>query len=151
VNATNGAGSLEALRLAGEHNLDGKILMDISNPLDFSHGMPPSLFVSNTDSLAEQIQRAFPGAWVVKTLNTVTGAVMVDPARVGGGEHTMFVSGDDAGAKTEVTNLLRAFGWKDVMDLGGIQAARGMEMALPLWLAIVTASNDPMFNFSILR
>jgi predicted dinucleotide-binding enzyme len=151
VNATNGAGSLEALRLAGEHNLDGKILMDISNPLDFSHGMPPSLFVSNTDSLAEQIQRAFPGAWVVKTLNTVTAAVMVDPARVGGGEHTMFVSGDHAGARTEVTNLLQAFGWKHVMDLGGIQAARGMEMALPLWLAIVTATNDPMFNFSIVR
>ena len=151
VNATNGAGSLEALQAAGEHNLDGKILIDISNPLDFSHGMPPSLFVSNTDSLAEQIQRAFPGTKVVKTLNTVTAAVMVDPARVGGGEHTMFVSGDDVGAKTEVTNLLRDFGWKHVMDLGGIQAARGMEMALPLWLAIVTATNDPMFNFSIVR
>ena len=151
VNATNGAGSLEALRAAGEENLDGKILIDISNPLDFSHGMPPSLFVSNTDSLAEQIQRAFPGARVVKTLNTVASAVMIDPARVGGGEHTMFVGGDDADAKAEVTNLLQGFGWKHVMDLGGIQSARGMEMALPLWLAIVTASNDPMFNFSIIR
>ena len=151
VNATNGAGSLEALQAAGEHNLDGKTLIDISNPLDFSHGMPPSLFVSNTDSLAEQIQRAFPGAKVVKSLNTVASAVMIDPARVGGGEHAMFVAGDDAGAKTEVTNLLRDFGWKHVLDLGGIQAARGMEMALPLWLAIVTASNDPMFNFSIVR
>ena len=152
VNATNGAGSLEALLAAGEHNLDGKILIDISNPLDFSHGMPPSLFVSNTDSLAEQIQRAFPGAGVVKTLNTVAAPVMVDPALIGGGEHTMFVSGDDADAKAEVTTLLQdGFGWKHVMDLGGIQSARGMEMALPLWLAIVTTSNDPMFNFSIVR
>lgn len=149
VNATNGAGSLEALHAAGEHNLDGKILIDVSNPLDFSHGMPQSLFVSNTDSLAEQIQRAFPGAKVVKTLNTVAAPVMVDPARIGGGEHTMFVSGGDDDAKAEVTTLLQGFGWKHVMDLGGIQGARGMEMALPLWLAIVTASNDPMFNFSI--
>jgi len=151
VNATNGAGSLEALQAAGEQNLDGKTLIDISNPLDFSHGMPPSLFVSNTDSLGEQIQRTFPGARVVKSLNTVASAVMIDPARVGGGEHTMFVCGDDADAKAQVTNLLRDFGWKHVMDLGGIQAARGMEMALPLWLAIVTATNDPMFNFSIVR
>jgi 8-hydroxy-5-deazaflavin:NADPH oxidoreductase len=133
VNATNGAGSVEALRAAGEHNLDGKVLIDISNPLDFSHGMPPSLFVSNTDSLAEQIQRAFPGARVVKTLNTVAAPVMVDPARVGGGEHTMFVSGDDVDAKAEVTTLLQdGFGWKHVIDLGSIQSARGMEMALPL-------------------
>lgn len=151
VNATNGAGSLEALHAAGEHNLDGKILIDVSNPLDFSHGMPPSLFVSSTDSLAEQIQRAFPEAKVVKTLNTVAAAVMVDPAGVGGGEHTMFVSGDDDDAKTEVMDVLHDFGWKHVMDLGGIQSARGMEMALPLWLAIVTTTNDPMFNFSIVR
>jgi predicted dinucleotide-binding enzyme len=152
VNATHGAGSLDALRAAGEQNLDGKILIDVSNPLDFSHGMPPSLFVSNTDSLAEQIQRAFPGAKVVKTLNTVSAPVMVDPASVAGGEHTMFMSGDDADAKAEVTTLLQdGFGWKHVIDLGGIKAARGMEMALPLWLAIVMTSKDPMFNFSIVR
>ena len=152
VNATEGAASLEALTAAGEANLDGKVLMDVSNPLDFSHGMPPSLFVCNTDSLGEQIQAAFPGAKVVKTLNTVTAGVMIDPLSVADGEHTVYVSGNDEGAKAEVTALLRdGFGWKDVMDLGGIETARAVEMALPLWLAIVMKTNDPMFNFSVVR
>ena len=152
VNATQGAASLEALGSAGEANLDGKILIDISNPLDFSHGMPPSLFVCNTDSLGEQIQRAFPGAKVVKTLNTVTAMVMIEPRSIADGEHTIYVSGDDAGAKAEVTSLLQdGFGWKHVMDLGGIETARAVEMALPLWLAIVMKTNDNMFNFSVVR
>jgi predicted dinucleotide-binding enzyme len=133
VNATNGAGSLEVLRSAGEANLDGKVLVDISNPLDFSQGMPPSLFVSNTDSLGEQIQRAFPGVKVVKTLSTVNAFVMVDPSLVAGGEHTVFVSGDDAAAKEQVTGFLREwFGWRHVVDLGDITTARGVEMYLPL-------------------
>ncbi len=99
VNATNGAGSLEALTAAGAENLAGKVLMDIANPLDFSHGFPPSLNPVNTDSLGEQIQRAFPEARVVKTLNTMTASVMVDPASVAGGDHSVFVSGNDAAAK----------------------------------------------------
>ena len=114
--------------------------------------MPPSLFVSNTDSLGEQIQRAFPGARVVKTLHTVTAAVMVDPAIVRNGEHTMFLAGDDAEAKAEVTTLLTdGFGWKDLLDLGGISSARATEMALPLWLAIEMKSGDPVYNFAIVR
>lgn len=152
VIATQGAASLEALTAAGEANLDGKIVIDISNPLDFSYGMPPSLFVCNTDSLGEQIQAAFPGAKVVKTLNTVTAGVMIDPLSIADGEHTTYVSGNDDGAKAEVTTLLRdAFGWKHMMDLGGIETARAVEMALPLWLAIVMKTNDPMFNFSVVR
>jgi predicted dinucleotide-binding enzyme len=152
VNATQGAASLAALGAGGEASLDGKVVIDISNPLDFSHGMPPSLFVCNTDSLGEQIQAAFPGAKVVKTLNTVTADVMVDPHSVGDGEHTVYVSGNDAGAKAEVTSLLTdGFGWKHVMDLGGIETARAVEMALPLWLAIVMKTNDRMFNFSVVR
>ena len=94
--------------------------MDIANPLDFSQGMPPSLNPVNTDSLGEQIQRAFPEAKVVKTLNTMTATVMVDPARVAGGDHSVFVSGDDAGAKAAVTELLKGFGHRDVIDLGDI-------------------------------
>jgi predicted dinucleotide-binding enzyme len=79
VNATAGSVSVDALREAGEERMAGKILIDVSNPLDFSAGMPPTLSVVNTDSVAEQLQRAFPHAKVVKTLNTVTAMVMVDP------------------------------------------------------------------------
>jgi 8-hydroxy-5-deazaflavin:NADPH oxidoreductase len=150
VNATAGAASLEALRSAGEDNLEGKVLLDISNPLDASHGFPPPLFVSNTDSLAEQIQRAFPRARVVKSLNTVAAAVMVDPSLLAGGDHAAFVSGDDDEAKEQVTSLLRdAFGWRHVIDLGDITSARGAEMYLGLWLRVMGVLGTPMFNVSI--
>ena len=150
VNATAGAASLDALRLAGEDNLEGKVLLDISNPLDSSQGFPPSLFVSNTDSLAERIQRAYPRAWVVKSLNTVTAAIMVDPGLVAGGDHTAFVSGDDPEAKGRVTSLLRDdFGWRHVIDLGDITTARAAEMYLPLWLRLMGVLETPMFNVSV--
>lgn len=119
INATSGTGSLEALKLAGAKNLDGKILIDIANPLDFSKGMPPSLTICNTDSLGEQIQKAFPNVKVVKTLNTTNAMVMVDPGIVAGGDHDIFISGNDAAAKQRVTAFLREmFGWKSVIDLG---------------------------------
>ena len=141
INATNGTGSLNALRLAGEQNLDGKILLDASNPLDFSQGMPPTLAVCNTDSTGEQIQRAFPKVKVVKGLNTVTALLMVNPALVNNGDHTLFVCGNDAEAKAQVTAWLREwFGWRDVLDLGDITSARGAEMYLPLWLRLWGAS-----------
>ena len=118
VNATNGGGSLAALTAAGTGNLSGKVIMDIANPLDFSQGMPPSLNPVNTDSLGEQIQRAFPHARVVKTLNTMTASVMVNPGSVAGGDHSVFVSGDDADAKAAVTELLKGLGHRDIIDLG---------------------------------
>ena len=150
INATNGAGALDALRLAGESNLQGKILMDVSNPLDFSKGMPPSLFVCNTESLGEQIQATYPKAKVVKTLNTVNARVMVDPQKVGGGDHHVYVSGNDGRAKGQVTELLtKSLGWKNVIDLGGIVTARGAEMVLPLWIGLMGALKTPMFNFKI--
>lgn len=152
INATSGTGSLEALRLAGEQNLRGKLLIDISNPLDFSKGMPPTLTVCNTDSVGEQIQRAFPDAKVVKTLNTTNVNVMVDPGQVAGGDHDIFVSGNDAAAKARVTELLHQwFGWRNVIDLGDITTARGAEMILPIWLRIWSALGSPMFNFKIAR
>jgi predicted dinucleotide-binding enzyme len=152
INATNGAASMDVLKSAGSENLDGKTLIDISNPLDFSQGMPPSLFVSNTDSLAERIQAAFPGAHVVKTLNTVTARVMVEPGEVAGGDHTMFVAGNDARAKEEVTRILTEwFGWLDVIDLGDITSARAMEMVLPLWLRLVFGLGTPMINVKVVR
>ncbi len=151
LNATAGAVSLEVLELAGETNLNGKILIDIANPLDFSKGMPPTLLVCNTDSLGEQIQRRFPEAKVVKTLHTMNAYLMVDPAQLAATDHTVFVSGDDAEAKAMVTELLRSFGWTDIIDLGDITTARGSEMLLPIWLRLFGALQKPIFNFKIVR
>jgi predicted dinucleotide-binding enzyme len=151
VNATNGGASLEVLDRAEAANLAGKVLLDISNPLDFSQGFPPSLFVKDTDSLAEQIQRAFPDARVVKSLNTMTAALMVDPARAGGGDHTTFVSGNDADAKQTVVTLLESLGHTDVIDLGDLSTARGAEMLMPVWLRLMGALGTPMFHFKIAR
>jgi predicted dinucleotide-binding enzyme len=151
-NATAGHAALEALEAAGPQNLAGKILVDVSNPLDFSAGMPPTLFVSNTDSLGEQIQRALPQTRVVKTLNTVNAHVMVDPNRVGDGDHHIFVSGDDQAARAEVTRILQEwFGWKHVVDLGDISTARGPEMYLALWLRLFGALGDSMLNVKLVR
>ena len=151
VNATAGAVSLEALEQAGEDNLNGKILIDIANPLDFSKGMPPTLLVSNTDSLGEQIQRRFPEAKVVKTLHTMNAYLMVDPAQLAATDHTVFVSGDDAEAKARVSELLRSFGWSDVIDLGDITTARGTEMVLPIWVRLFGVLQKPIYNFKIVR
>lgn len=152
INATSGEKSILALESAGEANLNGKILIDISNPLDFSKGMPPSLFVSNTDSLAEQIQARFPLVKVVKTLNTLTAPLMVNPNLVADGDHHLFVSGNDADAKNSVTEYLKTwFGWKHIIDLGDITSARGTEMMLPVWIRLWGAFGSPMFNFKIVR
>ena len=150
-NCTPGMASLDALNAAGSKNLSGKILVDVSNPLDFSRGMPPTLSVCNTDSVGEQIQRAFPATKVVKTLNTVTAMVMVDPALIPG-VHTMFVSGNDSAAKAEVINLLKSgFGWKEVIDLGDIVGARAQEMFLPLWLRLYMTLQTPNVNIRVAR
>jgi hypothetical protein len=151
INATAGAISLEALEQAGEENLNGKVLIDIANPLDFSRGMPPTLLVSNTDSLGEQIQRRFPEVKVVKTLNTMNAYVMVDPAQLAGADHSVFVSGDDTDAKAQVSELLRSFGWTDVIDLGEISTARGTEMLLPVWVRLFGVLQKPVYNFKIVR
>jgi 8-hydroxy-5-deazaflavin:NADPH oxidoreductase len=151
VNATNGGGSLAALSAAGTENLAGKVIMDISNPLDFSQGMPPSLNPVNTDSLGEQIQRKFPDAKVVKTLNTMNASLMVDPGRAAGGDHSVFVSGNDADAKHEVVTLLKSLGHQDVIDLGDITTARGTEMLLPVWIRLWGALGTANFNFKIAR
>ncbi len=152
VNATSGFGAMEALKLAGEANLNGKAMLDISNPLDFSKGFPPSLSVCNTDSLGEQLQRAFPQLKVVKGLNTLTSFLMVAP-RMLPGEHHIFLCGNDAGAKQEVRALLSSFGWADneMIDLGDITNARGTEQLLPIWVRLYGAFQNPMFNFRIVR
>ena len=150
-NCTSGVGSIEALKQAGEENLDGKIILDMANPLDFSKGMPPSLSVVNTNSLGEQIQQTFPGAKVVKALNTTWCGIMVNPAMINGGDHTTFISGNDTNAKEVVKEILKSFGWleKNILDLGDITNARGVEMYLPLWLSIYSATNSGAFNIKI--
>ncbi|MFN2582111.1 MAG: NADPH-dependent F420 reductase [Candidatus Dormibacteria bacterium] len=151
VNATNGAHSLDALQAAGEENLTGKVIIDIANPLDFSHGFPPSLSVCNTDSLAEQIQRTFPDARVVKTLSTISASVMVNPGLAPGS--ALFLSGNDDAAKSETRAILTSFGWPhgDIVDLGDITTARAVEMYLPLWLRLMRTLGTPSFNIAIAR
>ena len=151
-NCTGGAVSLEALELAGEEALRGKVLADVSNPLDFSRGRPPGLTVAITDSVAEQIQRRFPETRVVKTLNTVNADVMTDPARVPG-DHDVFVAGDDAEAKEQVRTLLESFGWprNRILDLGGVIAARGTEAYILIWLNLMGAVGHPHFNIHVVR
>jgi 8-hydroxy-5-deazaflavin:NADPH oxidoreductase len=150
VNASSGAVALDVLGLAGADNLAGKVLVDISNPLDFSRGFPPTLFVKDTDSLGEQIQRAFPKSKVVKTLNTLTASLMVDPRSLGESS-TIFVSGDDVQAKAPVVSLLESFGHDDVIDLGPLETARGAEMLLPLWLRLMGTLGTGRFNFKVVR
>jgi 8-hydroxy-5-deazaflavin:NADPH oxidoreductase len=150
-NCTGGMVSLEALKAAGEENLDGKTLIDVSNALDFSKGFPPTLSVCNDDSIGEQIQRAFPKAKVVKTLNTVNCQLMVNPSIVPG-EHDLFVSGNDADAKAQVTTILKDwFGWKNVIDMGDITTARGTEQLLPIWVRLMSLFKSPQFNFHIAK
>jgi predicted dinucleotide-binding enzyme len=148
-NATAGAGSVEAVRAAGKENLKDKIVIDVSNPLDFSRGMPPRLFTAaDGDSLAERIQAELPGSTVVKTLNTINASVMVDPARVHG-ESDVFLCGNDAAAKQRVTSLLKDFGWKSVVDLGGLTSARGMEAYVLFWLQLWGAVKTADFNIHV--
>jgi len=152
VNCTAGTHSLDALAAAGAGNLAGKVLIDVANPLDFSRGMPPTLSVCNTDSLGEQIQRAFRETKVVKALNTINCLVMVDPGRVPG-EHDLFVAGNDEGAKAQVGELLESFGWpaERIVDLGDITAARGTEMYLLFWLRLRSTVQSGDFNIKLVR
>ncbi len=151
-NCTKGEITLEVFKASGLSNFKGKTIIDISNGLDFSKGMPPSLYpqFSNTNSLGEEIQQLLPEAHVVKSLNIVTAEVMVDAAR-SGGDVTMFMSGNIAEAKTETQGILKQFGWNDVIDLGDITTARGTEMMLPIWLRIYMAGQSPYFGFKIVR
>jgi predicted dinucleotide-binding enzyme len=147
VNATTGGASLDAL---AQVDLDGKVLLDVSNPLDFSAGFPPTLTVKDTDSLAEQIQRAHPEARVVKSLNTVNAAVMVHPDSLPE-TSTMFLAGDDPLARETVRELLGELGWVDVIEFPTLDGARGLEMWLPLWVRLMGAVGTAEFNLRLVR
>jgi len=148
-NCTLGSASLDALYLAGTANLKGKILIDTANPLDYSDEKHWKLTVCNTDSLGEQIQRAFPETMVVKSLNTVFGTVMVDPDKLV--ERTeVFVSGNSADAKASVMKLLHDwFHWKHIIDLGDITTSRAVEMYALMWRSLRVATGSHRFNIKV--
>lgn len=146
----NGAATMDALQMAGIDHFTGKVVIDITNPLDFSKGMPPTLFVSNTDSLGEEIQRALPEARVVKTLNTVTADLMVNPSLVSG-EIDMMLCGNDEKSKQEVSALLHNFGWKSLIDLGGIQSSRYLESYVLLWVNLWQKFGTPYFGVKFIK
>jgi 8-hydroxy-5-deazaflavin:NADPH oxidoreductase len=150
INAAKGEAALAVLNAAGAANLKGKVLIDVANPLQVHDNALPTLTVSNTDSLAEQIQRAFPQTQVVKTLNTMFCGVMVNPSLVPG-ESDVFVSGNDGGAKARVIDMLKSFGWKEPIDLGDVTTARGTEQLLPMWLRLWGKLGKAEFNFRIVR
>ncbi len=145
-----GDATLDALRMAGADHFSGKVVVDVSNPLDFTKGLPPSLFICNTSSLGEEVQKALPDARVVKTLNIVNCEVMVNPAKYAP-DGTMFLCGNDMAAKEKVRALLTGFGWRDILDLGDISGARGMEMLLPLWLRAWMVTKDVHVAFKAIR
>jgi len=144
---TKGESTLEVVRSVGSAAFSDKVVIDVSNPLDFSRGMPPSLLICNTESLGEHVQKALPYAKVVKTLNIVNCEVMMDPSK--GGHPSMLLCGNHAGAKAAVIALLKDFGWSDIIDLGDIKAARGTEMVLPVWLSLWNVIGHPHFGFKV--
>jgi hypothetical protein len=151
INATSGLVSLDALKLAQAEKVGGKILIDVANELDASKGIPPAVLACQERCLAERIQAAFPNLKVVKSLNTISAPVMVDPKAVGGGDHTVFVSRNDADAKSKVTALLKSFGWTDVLDLGDLASARGPEMYLAMWIRLWGATQTGQLNIKVVR
>lgn len=152
-NCTKGEHSLAALELAGKEELKGKILIDVSNPLDFSKGMPPTLSIVNSDSLGETIQRTFPEAKVIKALNTLAAPLMVNPKSLSGGDHNLFICGNDKEAKEKLSKILQQFGWlpENILDLGDITMARGTEQMLPVWIRLYGLLGTVNFNFKIIK
>jgi predicted dinucleotide-binding enzyme len=149
INATSGSGSLAALDAVGDA-VNGKVVIDTSNPLDHSQGFPPSLFVSNTDSLAEQLQRALPKVRLVKMFNTMANEVMVNPRGLSE-DSTIFVAGNDPGARQTAAALAADLGWADVFDLGDLTGARALEMFIPLWVRMYVQLGRPNFNIKVVR
>jgi 8-hydroxy-5-deazaflavin:NADPH oxidoreductase len=153
VNALQGTATIDVVKSISLSLFDNKILMDVSNPLDSSKGFPPTLLegLNNTNSLAEEIQKALPNAKIVKALSTMWCGIMVNPKMIANGDHNAFIAGNDLEAKTRVKELMASFGWitNNILDLGDITKARGVEMYLPLWLSIYGATNNGAFNIKI--
>ncbi len=152
INATQGEVSIAALSLAGAQNLNGKIVIDVANALDFSQGFPPALSktYSGHTSLGEAIQTAFPQARVVKGFNTIGTAVMTNPGQIKS-DHDLFIAGNDAAAKATVTDIARSLGWTTVLDLGDIKASRPIETIVLVWLQLMVSFGSPLHNLHVAR
>jgi 8-hydroxy-5-deazaflavin:NADPH oxidoreductase len=150
VNSLHATKAVEVLRGLA-HEMDGKPLIDLGNELDFTRGMPPHCLAHDDNSLAEKIQTVLPNVHVVKTLNTVSAALMTNPRGLADGDHTLFISGNNALAKETVTRLLESMGWKDILDLGDISSAKGPEMLLALWAHMWGRLKSPMINIKVVR
>jgi 8-hydroxy-5-deazaflavin:NADPH oxidoreductase len=155
VNALNGGATITALNSCKSSDFDNKIIIDISNPLDFSKGFPPLLIegLNNSNSLGEEIQKTLPNAKVVKTLNTMWSGFMVNPTMLNDGNHINYICGNDTESKAKVIAILKDFGWKNecILDLGDITNARGTESTLLLWTRIFAATQSGAFNMSIVK
>lgn len=153
IHSTAGEVAMEAIRMAGQENLRGKVVLDTSNDLDLSRGFPPSTRATDypSGSVGVKLQQALPESHVVKALNTMTAFIMVDPGQLAGGDHTVFISGNDAAAKQKVTELLQSWGWKDVFDTGDINTATGPEMLFALWTKAFGRLGRVPFNFKVVR
>jgi predicted dinucleotide-binding enzyme len=149
VIATLWSGTENALQISGKNNFNGKIVIDATNPLDFSHGMPPRLTHGHTDSGGEQVQRWLPGAKVVKAFNIVGNAHMINP-QFPGGPPDMFICGNDPGAKKTVADVLKKFGWPSI-DIGNIEGSRLLEPMCILWVLYGAQSNSWNHAFKLLR
>ncbi len=150
INATHGQASVEALHLAEAGSVGPKVLIDTANELDFSKGFPMAL-ASEARSVAGALQAAFPNLKVVKCFNTIAAPIMVNPAMLHNGDHTLFLSGNDGGAKAQVAELVKTFGWKDILDLGDISAARGQEMYMGMWVRLYGTLKNGMINIKVQR
>ena len=148
IEAINGGAAVGALKEI-KAQLKGKILIDISNALDFSSGQV-KITTANGPSLGEQIQAALPDTKVVKAFSTMNAAVQVAPKLLAGGDHNLFIAGDDTSAKEQVSKLVKQwYGWENILDLGGIKSARGMEMLMPFWLTVRGRLDTSNFNYKI--
>jgi predicted dinucleotide-binding enzyme len=135
VLATLGVATLSAVALAGPERFAGKVVIDATNPLDFSRGSPPGLAWEDGRSLGESVQAAIPEAHVVKAFNIIGNSSFVDP-QFSGGKPTMLLAGNDDGAKATVGEVVEDFGWPPAVDIGGIEAARELEELCILWVRI---------------
>ncbi len=149
VLATLGVANEKAIRLAGPENFKGKIVIDVTNPLDFSRGFPPKLAMGPSDSAGEQVQKLLPGAQVVKAFNTVGNALFFRP-NLPGGPPDMIIAGNSEEAKKKVGSILKEFGW-GVVDIGGIEGSRYLEGMCMVWVLSGIRMNTFSHAFKILR
>lgn len=150
VLAVLGEAANEVIELADPAHFADKLVLDATNPLDFSGGMPPHLLYGGTDSLGERIQSTLPAARVVKCFNTVSNIQMVDPAFE---EPTppMMICGNDADAKQRTEEILIELGWPGALDVGDISTARYLEALVPLWVRVGTLLDTWEHAFTVVQ